>query len=457
VRGLLKAEGVTFTSIHDSAEDAGGVTYKEAIDPQPGDWGSLIFFESSGKSYLRDVVIRYGGHASGAVTMYASSLELTRVTIAHAAGYPLSADADASPTLNNLVLTDNGGGAALEIHGELALSGQEARVWERLGGDTPVARIIHGTVSIGPEAKLTVHPGVVVKFGEQARIVVQGVLSAVGGADPDAQIVFTSLHDAEFGGDTGGLPVPRDKRSWGGIVLDRADVDSEFHHVQVRYAALSLVDASPKLYSSKISLAPGVGMSMTPSSLPDLRDTFLEDNAVNGVAIVTGTIEGDMRWAQLGSGGDAQIVRILEGEVVVEPDTFLMIDPGVVVKAGPAGKLTVLGHLYAAGQAEQRIVFTSLNDDAFAGDTNRRMLAARAGDWPGLEIGTEGFARLSYVGIYYADVGLTVRGAQLPLIEIGRVHIANGKQPLVCTARVQISPAFLFENNEIEVTRCPSP
>lgn len=457
VHGLLQAAGVTFTSMFDSAEDAGGVTYLEAVDPQPGDWGSLTFFESSEKSYLRDVVIRYAAQVRGAVTMQSSSPELTRVTIANSAGYPLSADARSFPRLDAVTLTDNAAGNGMEIYGGLTITGREAYVWERLGGNTPVVRVVRDTVTVGPDATLKIQPGVVVKFTEQGRVVVQGAVSAIGGSNPDEQIVFTSLHDDEQGGDTDGATVPQDNRVWGGIIMEGTDATTELQNVYIRYAPVTLLDAAPKLFSNRIALAPGAGLRMTPGSSPDMRGARFEDNGLNGIAILTGTLIVDQKWTRLGGAGEDQIVRVLEGEITIGPGAVLEIEPDVVIKAGPAGKLLVLGHLRAKGRADQLVAFTSLNDDVRGGDTNRRPLNAGAGDWPGIEVGPEGKALFSYVGIYYAEVGLNVLGATLPAIEEGRVHIAYGKQPLACTARVQIPPAYLFEYNEIDVTRCPSP
>jgi hypothetical protein len=457
VHGLLQAEGVTFTSVYDSAEDVGGATYMEAIDPQPGDWGSLTFFESSEKSYLRDVTIRYAGQVRGAVMMQSSSPELTRVRITGSAGYPLSADARSFPTLDAITLENNAAGNGLEISGGLAITGREAHVWERLGGSTQVVRIVRDAVTVGPDATLRVQPGVVVKFTGQGRVVVQGALSAIGGSNPDEEIVFTSLHDDERGGDTDGPTIPQDNRVWGGIILEGTDATTELQSVYIRYAPLTLLDAAPKLFSNRIALAPGAGLRMTPGSSPDMRGARFEDNGLNGIAIITGTLSVDQKWTRLGGAGEDQIVRILEGEVTIGPGAVLEIESDVVIKAAPAGKLTVLGHLRATGRADQLVVFTSLNDDVRGGDTNRRPLNAGAGDWPGIEVGPEGNARLGYVGIYYAEVGLNVLGATLPAIEEGRVHIAYGKQPLACTERAQIPPAYLFEYNEIEVARCPSP
>lgn len=457
VHGLLQAEGALFTSIYDSAEDVAGVTYMAAVDPQPGDWGGLTFFESSEKSYLRDVTIRYAGQVRGAVTMQASSPELTRVTITGSAGYPLSADARSFPALDTLTLAENAAGNGLEVYGGLSLTGRQTYVWERLGGSTQVVRIVRDAVTVGPDATLKVQPGVVVKFAESGRIVVQGALSAIGGSNPDEEIVFTSLHDDERGGDTDGPTVPQDNRIWGGIVMEGTDSTTELQSVYIRYAPLTLVDASPKLFSNRIALAPDAGLRMTPGSSPDMRGARFEDNGLNGIAIITGTLIADQKWTRLGGAGEDQIVRVLEGEVTIGPGAVLEIESDVVIKAAPAGKLVVLGHLRAKGRADQLVAFTSLNDDVRGGDTNRRPLNAGAGDWPGIEVGPEGKALFSYVGIYYARVGLNVLGTALPTIEEGRVHVAYGTQPISCTARVQIPPAYLFEYNEIDVTRCPSP
>ncbi|HOU14626.1 MAG TPA: hypothetical protein PKZ84_16085 [Anaerolineae bacterium] len=455
VRGLLKATGVQFTSLYDSRPEVGGVTYREALDPHPGDWGSLSFYESSQKSYLRNVSIRYGGYGTAAVFMQASSPELRQVTIADSAGYPLGADLNAFPVLDALTFTDNRSGNAMEIYGGGTIGGEEERVWGKLGGETPIARIIHDTITVGSAARLTIQPGVVLKFTETGKLVVRGALSAAGGSNPEEKIIFTSLHDDEYGGDSDGVTTPQDSRAWGGIRLERVDATTDIQNVIVRYAPVVLVDAAPKLSNLQLFATSGAGLQLTPGSSPTLRGIQFAGNGIKGIAVLTGTIETDQTWGLFGGVAD-QVVRVLEGEVIVKPNAVLKIDPGVVIKAGAAGKLTVLGHLTALGRSNQEVVFTSLHDERL-GDTNNRMLNPGANDWLGIDLGPDANVHLAYIGIYYAQVGLTVRGKQLPIIDEGRVHIAHGRQPLACTARLQISPAFLFEDNEVGVTRCPSP
>lgn len=454
VRGLLKADSVQFTSIFDSRPEVGGVTYREAIDPQPGDWGSLTFYESSEKSYLRNVSIYYGGHATAAVFMKASSPELTQVTISDSAGYPLSSDVDSFPVVTTVTLTGNRSGDAMEIYGGMTITGEEERTWDKLGGDTPIARVVHDTITVGSQARLTIRPGVVVKFTETGKLVVRGALSAVGGGNPE-EIIFTSVHDDDYGGDIDGVTTPQDSRAWGGISLEGVDATTEMEYVIVRYAPLTLEDAAPKLSDVQIYATSGAGLRMTPGSSPTLSGIQFGGNGIKGIVVMTGTITTDHTWTRFGEGA-TQLMRVLEGEVTVEPDAVLKIDIGTVIKAGAAGKLTILGHLNAIGRSNQEIILTSLNDDIL-GDTNNRLLNPGPSDWLGVEVGPEANVHLAYVGIYHAQVGLTVRGATMPTIDEGRVHIARGKQPLSCTARMQISPAFLFEDNEVAVTRCPTP
>jgi len=60
--------------------------------------------------------------------------------------------------------------------------------------------VIHGSVSIYPEATLTIEPGVIVKFDYSSYLYVVGSLQADGTSD--GKIYFTSIKDDSVGGDT---------------------------------------------------------------------------------------------------------------------------------------------------------------------------------------------------------------------------------------------------------------
>ena len=60
-----------------------------------------------------------------------------------------------------------------------------------------------GTLTVGSGAVLTVEPGVVVKvLSSGAPVVVNGGLAMVGAADPDSMIVYTSIKDDSYAGDS---------------------------------------------------------------------------------------------------------------------------------------------------------------------------------------------------------------------------------------------------------------
>lgn len=89
-----------------------------------------------------------------------------------------------------------------------------------------------------PEGKtLNIEPGVVLKFYDHhSRITVNGTLKAIG--TEDGKIVFTSLRDDEYGGDTNNdgdasLPVPG---IWDQIYFSPTSTNSEMINVIVRYA-----------------------------------------------------------------------------------------------------------------------------------------------------------------------------------------------------------------------------
>ena len=456
VRGLLRAAQVQFTSVYDSRDTVGGATYHEAQDPEPGDWAGIGFSESSAKSHLRQCTIRYAGHSQqGAVAMKASSPELTDVAIYDTAWYPLSADAESFPVLARIEASDNDPGDALEIRAGSALAGRHERIWSPLGEEQQIVRVVRGDLTIEPEATLVIEPGVVIKFEEKARIIVKGTLLAVGGTRETERIVFTSLRDDDYGGETDKATGPRDSRSWGGIVFEQVDQSSALENAIVRYASVVLNDASPRLTSNLILDCDSAAIRATPSSAPELLGTAFRDNAIDGLLISQARIEEDTRWPVLGA-ADAQVVRVLEGEVTIAPGANLSIDPGAVIKVtGANGKLRVQGALWVFGEEGTPVSFTSLHDDSLGGDTNQRLQGPDAGDWVGIEVDAGGQTYFAHTAIRYAQTGLSLRGDAVPDIE-GWLRILDGKDALHCFGEIHLSRLLFAEGNGSNEIQCPT-
>ena len=131
---------------------------------------------------------------------------------------------------------------------------------------------------------------------------------------------------------------------------------------------------------------------------------------------VSGTLPAtNTTWTLAGS------PYVVDGSVSVASGRTLTIEPGVVVKFnGQFGTLWVNGALSAVGTPEQRIVFTSIQDDSVAGDTG--------GDGP--TVGAPGqWYMISFMGgssgfVQYADVDFGGYGSANHAY--GGVHIQGG-------------------------------
>jgi hypothetical protein len=293
---------------------------------------------------------------------------------------------------------------------------------------------------------------VVIKFEEKGKLIVQGTLRAVGGESDTERIVFTSLRDGDYGGDIDKATGPRDARGWGGIVFDKTDSSSVLQNAIVRYAAISLVDASPRLIGNLILDSESAGIRASPAALPELKGNELRDNGMNGVAIWKASINADITWRRLGD-GDEQLIRVMAGEVTVAEGATLSIEPGTIIKANQDGRLKVLGGLRVLGQEDLPVLFTSQHDDK-GGDTNQKLQGPKAADWIGIDLHPSADARLAHTQVHYAQYGIILRGGVAPTIE-GWLRAVDGRQAVWCDGDSQLPDGFHPLHNEINDTGCP--
>ncbi len=118
---------------------------------------------------------------------------------------------------------------------------------------------------------------------------------------------------------------------------------------------------------------------------------------------VSGTISSNSNWSPTNG------AYLIHGNVIVPTDVTLTLEPGTILKfqIGGGGVLTINGSLVAKGTSENKIYFTSLNDDSLGGDTNSDATSTSptAKDWQGIYFNQESSGDLDYVSVQYGGSG----------------------------------------------------
>ena len=124
--------------------------------------------------------------------------------------------------------------------------------------------------------------------------------------------------------------------------------------------------------------------------------------------VFSGTLPGDTTWnRQYGT-------IVVSGQLTIPDDVTLHIGPGTVIKFDVGTGFLVRGTLDINGTAAERVVFTSLADDADGGDTNGdgNATTPSAGNWQGLRFARDAMGVLENVDIRYANRAINANSSR---------------------------------------------
>jgi parallel beta-helix repeat protein len=441
------ADTITVTSISDDnfgrpldTNNNGSITA-----PSRGDWANIIFYSGSTGSmnYCRikfgansdynglvevtdvnlpvsNTILSDAGH--GIMIHNVAAPVLNNVQINNCSSTPILQSVSATPTFTNVTFLANAL-TALGLIGETI--GVDSHLTQKtIAGFANITYLVmNGYITMSSPAKLTIDPGVVLKFyGYYTGLVINGALDAQGtGPSP---IIFTSYRDDLYGNpaDTNGdgsITTP-DTYNWGYILFNDTanDAQCRISRDRILYGSYQgydynsqiwCVNASPTISDNIISKV-GYGVRCKGNSAPIITNNTIQNcqlapilmsvqadptmtgnvfltNGVNGLALEYETLSQDavLKYRPTvtfpAPNQTTVFAYVPTGTITVPSGVTLSIQPKVVLK--PMSSFTLFD-VYGAmnvvgGTGANRIIITSFHDDAWNGDTNANGSASTPG------------------------------------------------------------------------------
>ncbi|MBI4651022.1 hypothetical protein HY745_07035 [Candidatus Desantisbacteria bacterium] len=461
IANATAGNNIVFTSINDDTHGGDTNSDNGSINPVANDWISIAI-DANG-SIFNNCEIYYGGD-NGAYSGYnQSALEITNnskviitnTIFAHngmgtidnniAALNAIAANSDSTIIKNN-IFYDNlkpiiinaetanfdstnlyhnpKNQAKKNIYNGIFITGNISG--NILWAETEVPYVV-SSIDIDDSAFLTLGDNVVVKFKQDENIGVYGKFNVhgtlVSNATTGKNIIFTSIKDDKYCGDTNGdgnaaIPLPKD---WSGISVDANG--SIFNNCEIYYgggktnqifylSALNINNYAKVTITNSVFAHNGGGTInddfaalsagkagndsiiknnvfydntkpiVINAEIVDFDSTNLyhnpensaQKNAYNGI-FVTGNISNKIIWSE------TEIPFVIDF-IVINDRASLTLEDNVVIKFKQNGKIDLSGDFI--GYNNPGVWFTSIKDDALLGNTDNVISVPCNGDWQGI-------------------------------------------------------------------------
>lgn len=408
-----------------------------ATSPAPGNWGAIRYLNTADDaiSKISKAEIRYGYHG---VVQNNVSVPVSDVQISDVSFFGLAFEGNSASNVDNIFFLRTGldpiaiATTADPVFTDITfnstsfnsvglLEGQQlsfffsgpnlfnafftstntitadATIRQRdIAGINNIAYMVRNSFIVGSNVKLTVNPGVVIKF-QSASINVEGAL--IADATLGEPVIFTSFRDDSAGGDSnadGNNTVPSDF-DWSGIEFRTSSIASQnlLRHVRVLYTSnnnVRFLNSSGTLDNVNIEFGYNNGVEITGNSDPLIQNTTIlnvkqspismsmfsnptfSNNTFSNVGFASIAIQPET-WSSNATvpirdfGGIENITYMLIGDITISAGTKITIPEGVVFKSNQIGgwvyRFNVNGGLEINGTEGNPVVFTSIDDDDF--------------------------------------------------------------------------------------------
>lgn len=461
VDGTLDAQGtvgspIVFTAIQD--DGAGGDTNGNGPSAgAPDQWAGLSFGPAADASVLDRIQVRYSGVAfSPAVRLNGTDLTLRNSTLRDGQHGLLDLGGNSKPIVEGCTFSNSGSRAVvfnawfdgLPGFSNNAASGTGVGNYIEVGVAAPASDVtvslddcinewlvVPSGIQVPAGRTLTFGAGIFVKAGNGTSVQVAGTLKTFGSQEDP--VVFTTLPDDQYGGDTNNNgPSSGAPDTWGGLGFAATAGASQLSNTIVRYsgtgfsAAVEISGSSPSFSDClfRDGQHGAIDLNGIPAAPTFTRCAF-QDNAAYAAQIAIGNVPGFVDCAALGS-TYGQFLRIVSGTVtapitigpentvggalvlatplVVPAGQTLTLKRGTVFKSESGSGASIAGTLNVLADGSSPAVFTHIGDDAFGGDTNQNGPSSGSPDsWAGVGFAPGSSGSVTGFRVRYAGSGFT--------------------------------------------------